>query len=466
MRESGRRFETGALEAYLREHEARHLAELFEFLSIPSVSTLPEHRADVRRAAEWLAGYLERIGFDNVSVFPTELHPIVYAERIEHPGAPTALIYGHYDVQPVDPVHRWTTPPFEPAVRDGKIWARGASDDKGQVFAHLLALRALIEVEGRLPFNVKLLIEGEEEVTSVSLPKFLEENKDLIRADLVVISDTTMVAEGVPTICCGLRGLVDLEVSVYGAKRDLHSGLYGGMVANPIHVLVQLLASLRQGQGRILVPGFYDGVAELSERERREIAALPFDESAVARELGVAAFDGEPGYTPHERATVRPTVEVNGIWGGFQGEGSKTVIPSEAHAKITCRLVPDQDPVRVQEAVAAHFIKNCPPSATVKVRKGAVARPWRCDPDSPAIRAAVRALEEAYGRPVAKARLGGSIPVVETLDRMLAVPCVLIAFAQPGCNAHAPDENIPLSTLQTAPAALVRFWRNLAEADL
>ncbi len=452
-----------SFDTFINEHESRHLSEFVEFLKIPSISTLSSHRGDVKRAAEWLASYLRRIGFETVDIYPTDLHPIVYAERIDQPGRPTALIYGHYDVQPIDPIDLWTTPPFEPAIRDGNIWARGASDDKGQVFVHLQALEALIKTEGALPFNVKLLIEGEEEVGSANLPKFLEEHRELVSADLLVISDTTMISDGVPTICCGLRGLVDLEISVYGANRDLHSGLYGGMVANPIHVLAALLASMREGQGKILVPGFYDDVLELSERERAEFRALPFDEASVIEDLGVAALDGESGYTALERASIRPTLEVNGIWGGFQGEGTKTVIPSEAHAKITCRLVPDQVPEKIQTAVAEHLAKHCPPSARVEVRRGGIARPWRTDTDSPPIRAAVRALEETFDKPVALARMGGSIPVVETFDRLLGVPAVLMAFANPGCNAHAPNESFPLAMLKQGPSAIGRFWHRLAE---
>lgn len=450
--------------SYLDAHEEQHRKELEELLGIPSISALSEHRADVRRAAQWLRDYLERIGFASAEVLPTQGNPVVWAEWTGRPGAPTALIYGHYDVQPVDPLELWTSPPFAPAVRNGRLYARGAADDKGQVMAQLQALAALLAAEGSLPVNVKVLLEGEEEIGSPSLEPFIREHPRRVEADLIVISDTSMVDHGVPTICCGLRGIVDMEVHVRTAATDLHSGLYGGAAPNAIHVLAQLLAGARQGQGRILVPGFYDGVRPLTDEERAQIAAVPFDEAAFKARLGVEALVGEPEYTPLERMTVRPTLEVNGIWGGFQGEGPKTVIPNEAHAKITCRLVPDQEPEAVAQAVVHYFQTNCPPGASVRVDVGHCARPWRADPGSREVRAAVRALQESFGREVALARMGGSIPVIEAFDRLLGVPCVLMGFAPPDSNAHAPDESIPLETLRLARRALCRFWHELAAA--
>lgn len=449
--------------AYLDEHRERHLDELKEFLRIPSVSALSEHKQDVVAAAVWLVDYLKRIGFGGARLIETGGHPIVYAERFDAPGAPVALIYGHYDVQPVDPLPLWTSPPFEPDVRDGRLYARGASDDKGQLIMHLQALEALLRTRGRLPVNVKLLIEGEEEIGSPSLDPFVRQSREMLAADAVVISDTSMFAEGMPTICVGLRGIACLEVHVRGARSDLHSGLYGGAAPNAAHLLVELLASMREGQGRILVPGFYDGVEELDPEERAAIQALPFDEAAFAGELGVKELVGEPEYTPLERISTRPTLEINGMWGGFQGEGTKTVIPAEAHAKITCRLVPYQDPEEIQRRIAEHLRRVAPSSAQVEVEFGHVARPWKCSPNHPVIQAGVRALEKSFGRSVALMRMGGSIPVVEAFDAALGAPVVLMGFASPHSNAHAPDEFFPLDTFVVGRRALAAYWDELAK---
>lgn len=450
--------------AYLDERLEKHVEDLKEFLRIPSVSALSEHRGDVAAAAEWLAAYLTSIGFDEVRLLETGGHPILYAEWLKAPGAPTALIYGHYDVQPVDPLPLWTSPPFEPEVREGRLYARGASDDKGQLLMHLQALEALFQTEGRLPVNVKLLIEGEEEIGSPSLDPFVRANREMLACDVVVISDTSMFAEGMPTICTGLRGIAGLEVHVKGSRSDLHSGLYGGAAPNAAHLLVELLASLREGQGKILVPGFYDGVEELDPEEREAMEALPFDEAAFAADLGAKELVGEAEYSALERIAARPTLEINGIWGGFQGEGTKTVIPAEAHAKITCRLVPNQDPKAIQQRIADHLREKAPAAAQVEVEFGHVARPWRCSPKHPAIQAGVRALEESFGRPVALVRMGGSIPVVEAFDSSLGAPCVLMGFASPYSNAHAPNEFFPLETFSVGRRALAAYWHELARA--
>lgn len=448
--------------AYLDEHLEKHVADLKEFLTIPSVSALSEHRADVAAAAAWLVEYLKGIGFEEARLLETGGHPIVYAEWLKAPGAPTALIYGHYDVQPVDPLPLWTSPPFGPEVREGRLYARGASDDKGQVLMHLQALEALFKTDGRLPVNVKLLIEGEEEIGSPSLDPFVRANREMLASDVVVISDTSMFAEGMPTICVGLRGIACLEVHVRGSRSDLHSGLYGGAAPNAAHLLVELLGSLREGQGRILVPGFYDGVEELGADEREAMRALPFDEEVFAAELGVKGLDGEAEYSALERISVRPTLEINGLWGGFQGEGTKTVIPAEAHAKITCRLVPDQDPKAVQQRIAEHLRRTAPASAQLEIEFGHVARPWKCSPKHPAIQAGVRALEGRFARQVALVRMGGSIPVVEAFDAALGVPCVLMGFASPHSNAHAPNEFFPLETFAVGRKALADYWHELA----
>ncbi len=448
---------------HLAQSDSTYLEQLKEILAIPSISGISEHRDDVQRAASWLRDYMEAIGLERATVRPTAKNPVVTAEWLQRRGAPTALIYGHYDVQPVDPLALWTTPPFQATERDGRLYARGSSDDKGQVIAHLQAIASLIAVEGGLPVNIKVLIEGEEEIGSPSLEQFIKDNKDWTQADVVVISDTSMMEHGLPTICCGLRGLCEMEVHLETANTDLHSGLYGGAAPNALHVLVQLLASVRDGQGRITIPGFYDGVVEPTSEERKQMAALPFDEEEFAQRLGVDQLVGEPEFTALERISIRPTLELNGLWGGFQGEGPKTVIPNEAHAKITCRLVPEQEPERVAAVVAEYLTQAVPAGARVRVDLGHVARPWRCDPASAPVQAAVQALEQSFGRSAALARMGGSIPVVEVFDRLLGAPCVLMGFAAPDSNAHAPNESLPLESLRIARRALGRFWHELGE---
>lgn len=449
---------------YFQTHRAQQIEQLKEFLRIPSISALSAHKPDLRQAAQWLKDELTRIGISQVALMETGGHPVVYAERIDHPGRPVALIYGHYDVQPVDPLNLWETPPFEPAVREQKIYARGASDDKGQVFMHIKVLEAILAEHGHLPFNVKLLIEGEEEVGSTNLERFVIEHRELLRSDLVVISDTSLYARGVPSLTYGLRGLAAMEVQVTGAKGDLHSGLFGGAAPNAVQGLVQLLASLRHPDGKIAVAGFYDGVAELSAEERRSFAALGFDETAYMRELGVSALPGEPGYSALERLWSRPTLEFNGIFGGFQQEGTKTVIPARAGAKITCRLVPHQDPLHVTEAIERHLQAHCPPGIQVEVRRQDRAPAAITPIDHPAIRAAMRALAEAYGKEARFIRGGGSIPVVATFTRVLEAPSVLMGFGLEGENFHAPNEHFHLENFDLGMRALYRYWFKLAEA--
>lgn len=451
--------------SYLEEARERHIGELKELLRIPSISALAEHKVDCARAADWLAVRLAKAGLEHVEVFPTGGHPLVYGDWLHKPGAPTILVYGHYDVQPVDPVDLWDSPPFEPVLRNGRIYARGASDDKGQVMIHVQALEAVLQAEEKLPVNVKVLLEGEEEIGSLHLASFVQERHDLLKSDVLLISDTAMFAPGVPTICCGLRGIVTLELSVQGPSGDLHSGLYGGAVANPLHVMAELLASLREGQGRVAVEGFYKDVVELSPAERRQIVALPFCESDLAQRLGVRALAGEPGYSAIERMSTRPTLEVNGLWGGFQGEGSKTVIPAAAYAKISCRLVPNQDPEEIARLVANHLYQFCPPSARLEVQIGHGGKPWVCSPDTPAVQSVQRALEDAFDRPVAFARGGGSIPVVDTFARVLNVPIVLVGFAPPDANSHAPNESFVLDTYQRALLASCFIWHELSRIN-
>lgn len=449
---------------HVAAHRAEHLSQLCEFLSIPSVSTLPEHHGDVRRAADWLAEHMRRIGFQRVDVMPTAGHPVVYGEWRAGAAASrfTLLVYGHYDVQPVDPLHMWTTPPFEPQERAGRLYARGASDDKGQIFMHLKAVEAWLATAGSLPVDLKVIVEGEEEVGSPNLPPFLLQHRDMLRADAVVISDTPLFRRGVPALCYGLRGLAGMEVRVQTARSDLHSGLFGGAAPNALHVLAELMSGLHDRDGRVAVAGFYDRVSPLSEAERAAFARLPFDEEAFRADLGVGALVGEPGYSALERLWARPTLELNGLWGGFQGEGSKTVIPCEAHAKITCRLVPDQDPEDIAARVAAHLRAACPPSATVEVTARSNARPVITSLDHPAMRAAARALRAGYGREPDLIRMGGSIPVVETFANQLGLPAVLMGFGLPDENFHAPDEHFHLENFDLGLRSLVYYLAELA----
>jgi len=449
---------------YFLEHRKAHLDELCDLLAIPSISALSEHRGDMRTCAQWLQQSLLRLGMTRAEVMETGGHPAVYAEWLGQPGKPTALIYGHYDVQPVDPLDLWETAPFKPTVRDNKLYARGASDDKGQLFMHMKVLEALFRLEGSLPVNVKILFEGEEEVGSTNLARFLKEYQELLKADVVVISDTGLYAPGVPSLTYALRGLAPLEVTVTGAKGDLHSGLFGGSAPNAVHALVELLASLRRPDGGVAVTGFYEQVRNLSDEERATFASLGFDEESYKRELGVAALPGEPGYSPLERLWTRPTLEINGIFGGFQGEGTKTVIPAKAGAKITCRLVPDQDPTRVQDAIEQHLKANCPRGVTLDVKRGDGAPACITPVDHPAIRAALAALAEAYGKEAKFIRGGGSIPVVGLFTSVLNAPSVLMGFGLEDENFHAPNEHFHLENFDLGMRALYSYWHKLSTA--
>jgi acetylornithine deacetylase/succinyl-diaminopimelate desuccinylase-like protein len=419
-------------------------SELIEWLSIPSVSTLPELKGETRRAAQWLHGKLETLGFSS-QVLETNGHPVVYAEKLEAGDAPTVLLYGHYDVQPVDPLNEWTTDPFEPAMRDDQIFARGSTDDKGQVYAHVKALELMLRDHGSLPVNLKLLIEGEEEIGSPNLKPFVEANADKLSCDVVVISDGAMFAPDVPTLTTGLRGLCYLEVHVQGASKDLHSGGYGGAVANPIQALAQIIQSLRDGNGKILVPGMYDDVREVSAAELEGWRKLPFDEAQFARSVNVTALPGEPGFGVLERLWARPTLEINGIWGGFQGEGQKTVLPAKAGAKISLRLVPDQKPDEIFELVKRHVESLELPGVRVEVRKLHTGNPVLVDADSPAAQAALQAISRAYpGKDVAFVRTGGTIPVVSVFRERLNAPVLLVDYGLPDDGAHGPDERFTL----------------------
>lgn len=432
------------LDQYFKDNRATHLEELNEFLRIPSISALSEHKKDMQQAAEWLVNSLKKAGLENVSIDETDGHPAVYADWLHAEGKPTILVYGHYDVQPVDPLELWDSEPFEPEVRENKLYARGASDDKGQVFMHIKAVEALMKKSGSLPVNVKFLIEGEEEVGSPNLEKYIVENKAKLDADIIVISDTGMQGPGQPAVCYGLRGLCGVQVDVQGAKSDLHSGLYGGGVQNPLHAIVELLASFRDKEGTIAVEGFYDNVRPLSDEERTAYEALGFDEEELKNEIDVPELFGEKGFSYLERTWTRPTLELNGLFGGFSGEGIKTVLPAEAGVKITCRLVPDQDPEEIVEKLKAHIDKHKPTGVTVTVTEFDKGKPFITPFEHPAIQAAGRSYEKVYHIPTAYTRGGGSIPIVAAFDEILELPVVLMGFGLSSENFHAPNEHFHL----------------------
>lgn len=442
--------------AHLRENRDRHVCELEEFLRIPSISALSQHREDVERAARWLARRIKAAGFVDVMVDPTPGNPVVRGRAGSDPDRPTVLIYGHYDVQPVDPLELWQTPPFSPRVEEGVLYARGSSDDKGQVFLHVLAAEAWLQTARSLPVNLIVLFEGEEEIGSPHLSAYIEAHRSELAADWAVISDTPMLGPGHPSICYGLRGLAEVDLHVFGADRDLHSGVYGGAVANPAHALAELIASLHDPDGRVAVSGFYDDVAPLASAERAALAALPFDRTTWPQPAGEDI--GEPGFSILERVWARPTVEVNGMWSGFTGEGRKTIVPASAHAKITCRLVPNQQPDRIMQAVRAHLEGRRPRGVRLEVELGG-GDPGIVTPiDHPAVLAASQALEQVFGQPVAYIRMGGSIPVVSTFERVLSLPTVLIGFALPDENFHAPNEHFNLENFYRGTETIATLW--------
>ncbi|GAB6988886.1 dipeptidase [Paenibacillus pini] len=444
-------------QTYFQENREQHIGELKEWLSIPSISALSEHKADVKKAAVWIAEKLNQAGLENVKIHETEGHPIVYADHLHAPGKPTVLVYGHYDVQPVDPLHLWETPPFEPTIRDGKLFGRGSTDDKGQLFLHIKAVEAILQQEKALPVNIKFCIEGEEEVSSPNLPGFLEQNEELLKADVVLISDTSLLEKGRPAICTGLRGLCSLEVQMNTANTDLHSGSYGGGVPNALHAIVTLLNSLHDEKGRVSVAGFYDDVPALTPEARAEFVKQSVDEGKLQKDLGLEALFGEEGYTFAERTGARPTLELNGVYGGFQGEGSKTVIPKEAHAKITCRLVGNQNPQDILNKIETHIHSHVPVGATVTVTQLEKGNPFTIDPSTPMLQKAAEAYEHVYGvRPVFT-RDGGSIPIVETFSRVLAAPVVCMGFGLPDENLHAPNEHFNLENFDKGLLTIVDF---------
>ena len=442
--------------AAIRAAADRQRAELFELLSIPSISADPAHKPDVQRAAQWLLAKLQGMGIRS-EVVPTPGHGIVYGEHLAAEGAPTVLLYGHYDVQPVDPLNLWTTPPFEPTIRDGKVFARGSSDDKGQVLCHLLAIEAFMEATGGLPVNLKIVIEGEEEVGSPNLTPFVEASRERLACDAVMVSDSAFFAKGVPSIVYGLRGLAYMEVIAHGPDRDLHSGSYGGAVANPADALAGMIAALHDEDRRIAVPGFYDKVRQLTPAEREEYTRLPHDEEAYMADLGVDGLQGEAGFSTLERLSARPTLEVNGIWGGYMGEGAKTVLPAYAGAKISCRLVPDQDPDDIAARVEKRLRELAPAGIRLEFVRHHGGRPYLAAPDSPFVEAGKGALEAAFGKRPVMTREGGSIPVVEAFGRLLGAPAVLMGLGLPDDNLHSPNEKLDLEQFHKAIEAATQF---------
>ena len=429
---------------FINRNRDRYVDELKTFLAIPSISALPQHRGDVRRCSEWTAEELRRIGLQNVRLIETPGYPVVYGDWLGAPGAPTILFYGHYDVQPVDPLDLWESPPFEAAVREGEIYARGAADDKGQIFMHFKAVEAIMKQVGRLPVNIKFILEGEEEVGSAHLDEFVRDHKDQLAADVVVISDSPMFDRGVPSICYGLRGLVYFQIDLRGTKTDLHSGSFGGAVANPAFVLAQLLAQMKDRGGRVKIPGFYDDVQPLKEEERAEFKRLPFHEKRYRQDLGAPKLFGERDYTTLERVWARPTFEVNGLLSGFTAEGAKTVIPAVAMAKVSMRLVPDQDPDQVASLFEAYLKKVTPKTVELKITRMHGGKPWMTDFDNRFVQAAGRAIERGFGQRPVFNREGGSIPVVSTFQEVLGLPSVLFGVGLPDENAHAPNEKLDL----------------------
>lgn len=450
------------VDGYIEKNQVRFLDELIALLRIPSVSADPTYAKDVRQAASLLAEQLKNIGIDKVEICPTKGFPIVYGEKMVDDKLPTILVYGHYDVQPADPLDLWHSPPFEPVIKDGKIYARGACDDKGQMYMHVKAVELMLKTDG-LPCNVKFMIEGEEEVGSDNLGDFVKANKERLKADLVVISDTSMIANDVPSITVGLRGLSYLQVEVTGPNRDLHSGVYGGAVGNPINVLCSMIASLHDDKKQITIPGFYDDVIEVSTTERAEMAKAPFNETEYMADLDIAAVQGEDGYLTMERCTIRPTLDINGIWGGYIGEGAKTVLPSKAYAKLSCRLVPGQSPDKVTAMVKAHLENIAPPSVKVKVEPHHGGDPYLTPTDFPGYRAAHRAMQTTFGKAPLPARGGGSIPIVALFERELKVKSVLIGFGLDSDAIHSPNEHYGIFNYLKGIQTIPFFYQYLVE---
>jgi acetylornithine deacetylase/succinyl-diaminopimelate desuccinylase-like protein len=448
---------------YAQAHQADNLDHLFDLLRIPSISTSAERQDDIRRAGDWLVTRMREIGLSRAETMPTAGHPVVYGEWLRAgPDAPTLLIYGHYDVQPTDPDEEWTSPPFEPTIQGDLLYARGASDNKGQHYTHLAATEAFFRAEGAPPVNLKFLIEGEEEIGSPNLRDFIRANADMLACDVSLISDTGMVEAKTPTIICGVRGMAYMEVVIQGPKQDLHSGAYGGVAHNPLQVMVEILAALHDDQGRVAIPGFYDKVRPLTDDERDEFKRIPFDEETFRQEIGAPVlWTGEAGYTPLERLGARPTLEIHGIRGGFVGEGQKTVIPAKIAAKISMRLVPDQDPLEIAQLFEQRIRALAPPSVEVSVRTLSYADAAVVDRDTPAMGAAVRAYRRGFDAEPVFLRAGGTLPVVAMLNKVLKAPVIMMGFGLPDDNAHAPNEKLSLDNFRRGINTSIHFMEEL-----
>ncbi|MCP4417328.1 MAG: dipeptidase [Chloroflexi bacterium] len=445
---------------YARQRQDVYLAELIEFLRIPSISTQPERKEDTAVAAQWLSAAMERAGLENVEVIQTQGHPLLYADWLHAPGAPTVLIYGHYDVQPAEPLELWQSPPFEPSVRDDFLYARGASDDKGQIYIHVKAVEAILNNNGRLPINVKFIVEGEEESGGASLAHFIPNNKAKLAADVALVSDTAMVNAQQPAIVYGLRGMCYAYIDITGPTRDLHSGSFGGGINNPLNALCHIIAKLKDDDGRILIPGFYDDVRPLTEQEREILAQFPLDETAWLAETGAPQPWGEPDYTLVERLGARPTLDVHGIIGGYTGAGGKTVLPSKVHAKLSMRLVPDQDPNKISHLLQTYIAQLVPPSVRVKVTMDHGAPASITDLNIPAMKTAVAAFATAFGQEPVFMREGGSIPVVSDFQTQLGLETVLMGFGLPGDQIHAPNERFYLPNYYRGIETSIHFLQN------
>lgn len=452
-----------AIQNYIDENIETFKAELFELLKIPSISTNSSHKKDVLKAAQYLVEQLNNIGLDNVTLHETDGHPIVTAEKTPHSDKPTVLIYGHYDVQPPDPEELWNTPPFEPTVKNGRVYARGASDDKGQSFTHLKSVQAYLDTGTELPVNVKFILEGEEEIGSPNLVPFIKENKELLSCDMVLISDTAMFAEDQPSITYGLRGLAYMEVHVTGPNRDLHSGVFGGAVDNPANILADIISKLKDEDGVIQVDGFYDDVEPLTPEMREAYKKLPHDDDAYKEELGIKALHGEKGYSTLERASARPSLDVNGLWSGYQGEGAKTVLPAKAGAKISMRLVPDQDPNDIAEKFTKYVQKLAPETVTVEVEAHHGGYPIVIDLDFYGLKAAAQAFSDVYNKEVLFSREGGSIPIVADFKKILGVNSILMGLGLTRDALHSPNESFSLKDFHRGIKTSARFFEILSE---
>lgn len=447
---------------YIEQNKDRFIEELFGLIRIPSISSLQEHKSDMLRAAEYWRDIILNAGADKAQVMQTDGNPVVYGEKIIDPSLPTVMVYAHYDVMPVDPIELWKSPPFEPEIKDGKIYARGADDDKGQGFMHAKAFELMVKTN-TLPCNVKFMIEGEEEIGSPSLGKWCSNNKEMLKADVILVSDTGMLAPDIPSITTGLRGLAYWQVEITGPNRDLHSGLFGGAVANPINVLCKMIADMQDENGRITIPGFYNDVIEATEEERRKLNMAPFNEEEYKKSIGVKALKGEKGYTTIERTGIRPTFDVCGIWGGYTGEGAKTVLPSKAYAKISCRLVPNQNHEKIAELFKKHFESIAPEYVSVEVKSLHGGQAYVCPIDLPAYKAAEKAYMDVFGKLPVPVRSGGSIPIISTFEQILGIKSILMGFGLESDAIHSPNENYPVYNFLKGIETIPLFYRYFSE---